>query len=237
MCVSSLTFDLTRPSLSRPVLYTDPPLFLHFCLYFVPTTLFRSFICTRHAPPRQLLLFLSFLSTGDPILTLPNPPTNQPASLSLCNGNPNHLLSPSLSRGLINLVKSQSAFQRITITSYPVWHSALCWGALGWLRSGCDPSLLPRRRRPSSSSYNDTMMMFTPLARLGTNWIRTAKFWGVQSERTVGGWMGGESLEGSDELIWSQEGERVKGRWEGEIRRGTRKKTEGEKNRAKWCKK
>lgn len=74
-------------------------------------------------------------------------------------------------------------------------------------------------------------MAFTPLARVRTNWILTAKFWGfgVQSERTVGGWW---VSWGGNELISSQEGEIGKGRWGREIRR----QRNGENGKSKWRK-
>ena len=98
-------------------------------LYFVPT------IPSHLVPPIHLspssvpntfifisanLLFnfsVSVLSVHRPNLHPPLP-THPPVSLRARN--PTHLLSPSLSRGLINLLKSQSAFYSITITPYPV---------------------------------------------------------------------------------------------------------------------
>lgn len=96
-----------------------PPSFLY------PSSVPSTFLCISAGlsllkkKKKNTTFFLSLFAVQctDPILTL-HLQTHPPVSLRARN--PTHLLSPALSWGLINLVKSQSAFHSITITLYPV---------------------------------------------------------------------------------------------------------------------
>lgn len=101
-----------------------------------PTFLSIPFICTQHIPlhlswpvsfkkKKKKHNFFSFSLRCSMHRPDPHPPLETHPPVSLHARNPTHLLSPALSWGLINLVKSQSAFHSITITLYPVWCSML----------------------------------------------------------------------------------------------------------------
>ena len=161
--------NLVCPFISCPGMLYGFVLFPPLHLYFAPTSTPRPappsrlipFICTQHILPhlswpvylkkkekrtkkKKKTSFLSLFTVQctDPILTL-RFQTHPPVSLRVRN--PTHLLSPALSWGLINLVKSQSAFHSITITLYPVWCSML--GGIRMITGSDLPPLPPRWRR------------------------------------------------------------------------------------------
>lgn len=145
--------------------------------------------------------------------------------MKLCN--PAHLLNPALSWGLINLLKSQSAFHSITLILFDTFFSML--GGIRMITFTIQSLfhydfivLFPR--------YNDVMVGGTPLAQVRKNWIITQKFRGsrVQSERTVGGW---RISWGGNKPLWSQGGEIEKERSGQEIADTGRKKEEVKKDR------
>lgn len=171
--------------------------------------------------------FSSFIlsrSYTDPVLNLCFPPIHL-SLMKLCN--PAHLLNPALSWGLINLLKSQSAFHSITLILFDTFFSML--GGIRMITFTIQSLfcydfivLFPR--------YNDVMVGGTPLAQVRKNWIITQKFRGsrIQSERTVGGW---RISWGGNKLLWSQGGEIEKERSGREIADTGRKKEEVKKDR------
>lgn len=213
--------------------------FLHACtlhssshrrLYFAATSTLSLHTITATLIYTQTLLcwsFSSFIlsrSYTDPVLNLCFPPIHL-SLMKLCN--PAHLLNPALSWGLINLLKSQSAFHSITLILFDTFFSML--GGIRMITFTIQSLfcydfivLFPR--------YNDVMVGGTPLAQVRKNWIITQKFRGsrIQSERTVGGW---RISWGGNKLLWSQGGEIEKERSGREIADTGRKKEEVKKDR------
>lgn len=120
----SMRYFLRQCFQIKVVLNSNCVFFFCICSYFVGKTFFQlsmPFLCLGISL-LSLSLFQSFLLVHRPN---PHPPLLTHPSVSLRVRNPVHLLGPALSRGLINLLKSQSAFHSITITPYPVWYSLL----------------------------------------------------------------------------------------------------------------
>lgn len=150
------------------VLSTAPPLLCtHIHPSLCPTFPSLPFICTLHISPHlsrsvSSLTCSVFVFFSVHAVTQSSPSTsNPPACLSLRN--PTHFLSLALSWGLINLLKSQSAFHSITITPYPGWCSLL--GGIMMITFRIQSVFLPVMA--SSHSSNITMQWWRtrPLLR------------------------------------------------------------------------